>query len=498
MSPGTVYLVGAGPGDPGLITRRGAGLLAQADCVIYDRLAAAELLRLTKKGCRRIYAGKGSDEEGKSQSAINRILVEAGRRHRRVVRLKGGDPTLFGRISEELEALSQAGIPCEVVPGVSSAWAAAAAAGIPLTDRRFSSSVAVVTGQGAAGKKSAARWEALAKAVDTIVILMGRKNLPEIARRLMKGGRPAATPAALIRWATTAKQETLVTTLGGAARDLGKRPDFGPPVVAVIGEVVRQARRIGAKPLQGKRVLVTRPLVDQREFISRLHDLGAECVALPTVVVRARKFSRAERERLLRELPGYDWIIFTSHHGVEALTRLAKLSGKAKLCAIGPRTARSAREAGLRVDLIPDDFSTAGLRRVFGRMNLAGKRILIPRSNLGVRDELARGLRKQGARLDEVVMYETRAASPPPGKTRQALTRIDCLTFTSASTVSGFVQALRKARVPLRRGLNGTAVAAIGPATGKALKEAGIGRFHLPKGSWTIEGLTGAVVEALA
>ncbi len=513
MSPGTVYLVGAGPGDPQLITRRGAQLLTQADCVIYDRLAAASLLRLTKRGCRKIYVGKGSDEEGKSQPQINKVLVKAACRHRRVVRLKGGDPTLFGRISEELEALSKARIPYEIVPGVSSVWAAAAAAGIPLTDRRFSSSVAVVTGQEARstssgqafGKKSAVHWEALAKAVDTIVILMGRKNLPGIARRLMKGGRSASTPIALIRWATTPRQQVLVSALGTVERDLEGRPEFGAPVVAVIGEVVRHARGgVGAKPLQGKRILVTRPLSDQKELSSRLKGLGAQCVALPTVVVRPRRFSPEEGRQLLRRLPGYDWVIFTSHHGVETLDGLIRRFGKplrqrlaAKVCAIGPRTARSAKEAGLRVEAIPGDFSTAGLRQMFGRMRLKGKKILIPRSNLGARDEMALALRRQGALVDEVVMYETRNAQLSSDRVKKALKRIDCLTFTSASTVNGFVQALRRARVPVRSALNGAAVAAIGPETGKALKGAGIARFHLPKSSWTIEGLIEAVIEGV-
>ena len=256
---GKIYLVGAGPADPELITRKGAALLKRAGCVVYDRLVNRELLSLTGARCEKIYAGKSADEKGRGQRKINRLLVEQAAKHSVVVRLKGGDPALFGRMSEEIDALEAAGVPYEVVPGVSSVWAAAAALGIPLTDRRLSSSVAFVTGHRAAGKYPAVRWKELSRGTDTLVILMGRATLSEIVRRLRAAGRPASTPVALVRWASDPRQEVLVSTIGEVNAELARRPGFGPPVVAIIGEVARLARKTG-KPLAGRSVLVTRPV----------------------------------------------------------------------------------------------------------------------------------------------------------------------------------------------------------------------------------------------
>ena len=502
---GKVYLVGAGPGDPGLITRKGAALLSKADCVIYDRLVDPMILELTERKFERIYVGKDSDDGGESQPQINRLLVEKARQHRMVVRLKGGDPTVFGRAAEEMEALGRAGIPYEIVPGVSSAWAAAAAAGIPLTDRRLSSSVAVVTGQEALGKEPGVRWEALSRGADTLVILMGWTALPEIVKRLKRAGRSGSTPIALIRWASTPRQELLISSLNEIEKELARRPDFKAPVVIVVGEVVRWAKRFRTKPLKRKRILLTRPAPDNAGLARRLQSLGATCVHLPTIEIRPRKLSRLEEGELLKKLPDYDWVLFTSRHGVETLHRasrharqsLAKLI-RGKVCAIGPRTTQAARAAGLKTDLVPKGFSTAGIRQAFQGISVERKRILIPRSNLGVRDELAQELRRRGAQVDEIVLYETAPLPLSPRRVKQALRGLDAATFTSASTVRGFLQGLRGAGLNGRCALNETAVVAIGPATAEALKEGGIRRPTLPKGSWTIDGLVDAVVETLS
>ncbi len=526
---GKVYLVGAGPGDPALITRRGADLLRKADCLIYDRLAGPDLLKLTRPGCERIYVGKSRratskertlgdagetvsrpGEASRTQKQINRLLVQKARRNRIVVRLKGGDPTLFGRVSEELEALVRAKIPFEIVPGVSSVWAAAAAAGIPLTDRRYSSSVAVVTGQEAAGKTPQVRWELLARAVDTLVILMGRASLPAIARRLRRAGKPAATPVALIRSVSTPEQDLLVTPLGKLEQALQERPSFGPPVVAIIGEVVRLRKRWLRSAgndkliLKGKRILITRSKQDAAGLTRRLEELGATCVSLPTIGIRPRTLSAAEARRLLIDLPRQDWILFTSHHGVEALERVARRfrvnlarTLKGKICAIGPRTAESVRKAGLSTDRVPAEFSTEGIRRAFREVPVRGRRILIPRSNLGARDPLARELRRKGAKVEEAVLYETVPLKTAPARVRQAVRHLDAATFTSASTVNGFLRALKEAKIPLRRALNGAAVAAIGPATAQALRAAGVRKLYLPKEGWTVGGLVEAVKEAM-
>ncbi len=512
---GTVYFVGAGPGDPELITRKGARLLSQADCVIYDRLVDPDLLKLTGPRCQRIYMGKEPDEGGRRQPKINRLLREKARQHRAIVRLKGGEPTLFGRISEELEGLVRDGIPFEIVPGVSSVWAAAAAAGIPLTDRRWSSSVAIVTGHRAvvrppsavatgheaAGKGSKVRWEALAKGVDTLVILMGRAALPAIARRLQKAGRPASTPVALIRWASTPQQEVMISTLGRLEKDLAEHLSFDPPVVAVVGKVVLRHQQFKPQPLKGKRILITRPVGDSAVLRKRLQEMGAVCVHLPTIAIRPRQIPVAEAKTFIEKLPHYDWIIFTSHHGVDALSRLLRRHRvrmtRGKICAIGPRTAQSVRESGLSVDLTPADFSKDGIQRAFRRIPVKGKRICIPRSNLGMGDYLSNGLRRRGALVDEVVMYETVMPQISPARLKQTLHHLDGATFTSASTVRSFLQAVKQAHLPLRAVFNGAAVVAIGPATGKVLREGGIKRFSMPDGSWTVDGLVKAVVEAV-
>lgn len=515
---GRVYLVGAGPGDPGLITQRGAELLHQAQCLIYDRLVDPALLQLTSRKCERIYVGKeelngtwcrfsklrGTRYRFQQQSAINRLLVQKARQHRKVVRLKGGDPTLFGRITEEMDALSKAGIPFEVVPGVSSAWAAAALAGIPLTDRKLSSSIAIVTGQEAQGKRSKLNWARLARAVDTIVILMSRAALPEIAQRLIEGGRPSSTPVALIRWAATSQQQILISTLGTVEPDLKSRPPFGPPVVAVVGKVVELSQKFKPAPLKGKRILVTRPAEEGGDLTQRLESLGATCVHLPTIAIYPRKIKRQQMNSILKKLPRYDWILFTSRHGVEALEGLAQRLKKrlpklirGKICAIGPRTREALEASGLRAALVPEIFSTEGIRQAFKEILIRGKKILIPRSNLAVRDELSRFLRQRGAVVEELVMYETAWVKQPPQRLKTALKNLDAATFTSASTVRGFLASLAGAKLEVQRALNGAQVVAIGPATAQALRESGIRRFHLPKGAWTVEGLIEAVKEAV-
>lgn len=500
---GTVYLVGAGPGDPELITRKGAALLAKAGCVVYDRLVNKELLKLAPARSEKIYAGKSADEKGQGQRKINRLLVQKAARHSVVVRLKGGDPALFGRMSEEIETLEKAGVPFEVVPGVSSVWAAATLAGIPLTDRRFSSSVALVTGHRAAGRYPSVRWKELARGADTLVVLMGRAALSEIASRLKAAGRPASTPVALVRWASAPQQEVLVSTIGEIDALLKQRPEFGPPVVAIIGEVARLGRA-GRKPLQGKSVLVTRPAQDSAGLARKLEALGAECRTLPSIAVRPAKISAAEAMRILAELPRQDWVLFNSRHGVETLQWLAARAGKrlaqlikGKVCVIGPRTAEAARAAGLKPALVPEDFSLEGIRRAFGRLPLKGKRIFIPRSDLAIGDPLAKSLRARGAKVEEAAVYETVELKIPAGQVRRALKHLDAATFTSASTVRGFLSAVKQAGLPVKKAFNGAAVVAIGPATARELRKGGVKKIYLPKTEWTVDGMAEAVVEAM-
>ncbi|PIQ81921.1 MAG: uroporphyrinogen-III C-methyltransferase [Candidatus Omnitrophica bacterium CG11_big_fil_rev_8_21_14_0_20_64_10] len=499
-----VHLVGAGPGDPGLITVRGAQLLRRADCVLYDRLVDPALLDLTRRNCERINVGKTPGREGRDQKRINRLLVQKGRTGKRVVRLKGGDPTLFGRAGEELAALARAGIPAQIVPGVSSAWAGPALAGLLLTERRFGSSVAIVTGREAAGKRPSVRWEALAQGADTLVVLMGFEALPRIIARLRRAGKPAATPVTLVRWAATPRQEVLTGTLGTIERELAKRPDIGSPVITVIGPTARPVPAIAYRPLREKRILVTRPTTDSQGLVGRLSALGARCVKLPTIAIRPVSFSKAAAAELVGRLRSFDWIILTSHHGMEGLVRLAKQAGRSlrkprgKVCAIGPRTAAAVRAAGWTVDLLPDDFSLVGLERAFRRLPLKGKRLLIPRSNLGMRDPLAAALGRRGARVEEVTMYRTVEQMVPAARFRAACRDLHAATFTSASTVTGFVRSARRAGLTPARLLNGVTTAAIGPATRQALRRAGVRKVHLPSDGWTVEGLTALLRERLS
>lgn len=514
---GKVYLVGAGPGDPALITQKGADLLKRAGCVIYDRLVSSELLKIAPRRSERIYAGKSSHEGGQEQGRINRLLVQKARRHRVVVRLKGGDPSVFGRLGEELGALQKAHVPFEVVPGVSSIWAAAAAAGIPLTDRRLSSSVAFVTGRPAAGnplqatsERRAVRWKELARAADTLVILMGSSALPKIVREIQRGGRPGSTPIALIRWVSTPEQELFVSTLDKVEAELRRRPRFGPPVVAIIGEVVGtppgpiSEKSWGGRSLEGRKVLITRPAADSVELTRRLEGKGARCVHLPTIEVRPRRLPAAEEKSLLKRLPEFDWVLFNSHHAVESLAGIARRRGRSlkgllrgKICAIGPRTEETVRAAGLVPARIPEESSVAGVRKAFGKTELRGKKVLIPRSNLGVGDPLAQALRQKGATAEEIAIYETAELRVPHRRLKAALRGLDAATFTSASTARAFLRSVRFAHLPLGQALNGAAVVAIGPSTAQALRKGGVRRVVLPEREWSLEGLVQAVENAV-
>ena len=545
MEPGTVYLVGAGPGGPELLTQRGAHLLAAADCVIYDRLVDPRILRLAAKGGELLDVGKLPGSEGRSQGAINELLVRKARQHRVVVRLKGGDPLLFGRGAEELGALAQAKIRFEIIPGVSSVQAAAAYAGIPLTDRRVSSRLTIVTGHEAAAKgghatalgppdggrpaapaggggttacrpaaaagstpRAAAARSAPARARGTLAIVMGREQLPAIARDLRRRGWPGRTPIALVRWAGRPQQAVLVATLATVEPALARQPECGPPVVAIVGEVVAHRERFQwwvRPPLAGRRIVVTRAEGDASELLQRLEALGATCLEFPVIAITPCAMRPAAEQALAAQLATYDWVIFTSAHGVSALAALlarqgrdARAFGPAKVCAIGPKTAAALERIGIMPDLIPRAFSTAGLTAAFRRVPLAAARVLIPRSALSIGDAFARALRARAAVVSEAPLYETTRLPVSAATIRQRLgdEAMDLVTFTSASTVQQFFRVLERAGWEPRRVLNGTQVACIGPQTAAAAKQAGLAVHIMPRRSWTIEGLVEAIVAA--
>jgi uroporphyrinogen III methyltransferase/synthase len=445
--PGTVYLVGAGPGDPGLLTLKGAECIRRADVIVYDRLANPRLLDLARSDAELIDAGKSAGEHALSQDGINALLVEKARAGKAVCRLKGGDPFVFGRGGEEALALAEAGVPFEVVPGVTSAIAAPAYAGIPVTHRGLASSVAFITGSEDPAKgESSVDWPALAKGPDTLVLLMAARNLAKIAAALVDNGRDPATPVAVIEWGTHPSQATIETTLDGARRP-AVAAQVEPPAVVVVGRVASLRQQLAwfeRKPLFGKRIVVTRPRAQSAALAAQLEALGADVIELPTIEIRPLA-DTAKLDAALRRLGSYDWVIFTSVNGVRAcferlaaLGRDARAFGSVKLAAIGEATARELGAHGLVADLVPEDFTSAGIVEALGR-RIAGKRFLLPRADIAP-DELPRALRAKGARVTCVAAYAT--AHPET----LAAGGVDMVTFTSSSTVRGFIEGIGRTK----------------------------------------------------
>lgn len=501
-STGRVLLVGAGPGDPGLITVAGAQALASADVIVYDRLANPRLLDLAPAAAERCFAGKGSDARTMSQDEINAKLIEHARAGKTVVRLKGGDPFVFGRGGEEAEVLTAAGIPFEVVPGVSSAIAAPAYAGIPVTHRGVAASVAFVTGhEDPAKQESDIDWERLATAVDTIVLLMGAGQLPEIVERLVAGGRSASTPAAVIEWGTLPRQRTITGTLSDIVSKV-VAASIRPPAIAVVGEVVRlrdTIRWFDTKPLFGLRVLVTRTREQASELSRALTASGAEPVELPAIKI-VRRYDETQVARVIDALRtgDYAWLCFTSANAVEIFfdflwsRSLDARAVRAQVAAIGPGTAESLRTRGITPDLVPVQYTADGLADAFERIDVRGARVLLPRAE-GAREVLVDALAARGAQVDEVTLY---VAAPPDELDLEGLRRlrageIDVATFASSSTVKNLVSLLGSDIEPLQR----CRIACIGPVTA-ATAEKLLGRPpDIVASEHTIEGLMRALVD---
>ncbi len=496
MKRGKVYLVGAGPGDPGLMTRKGFSCLEQADVVVYDRLLDEQLLKLAPLKAERLYVGKAAGEHTSSQSKINELLVEKAREGKTVVRLKGGDPYVLGRGGEEAEALAANGIPFEVVPGVTSAVAVPAYAGIPLTHRRLASSFAVITGHEAPGKiSSSINWAKLATAVDTLVFLMGMKNLPEIVSRLIEHGRPPDTPVAVIKEGTRPGQKTVVGSLKDIVPKV-KEQRLTPPAVVVVGEVVglrEKLRWFDNFSLFGKRVLVTRAHHQAGALSQLLIERGAEAIELPAIGIE--KISSRELDDAVADLSSYHWLVFTSSNGVAAffgrlydLNLDARALGGLKIAAIGPATAKALAQRGINADYIPEVYSSEGLITGLKSQAVGGKRFLLPRADIADK-RLAEGLRGLGAEVHEIATYKT---LPQPGAMAQASRmlsegKIDVITFTSSSAVSGLAAVFEK-KVPAIK------VACIGPRTAETATEAGL-RVDIVACEHTIPALVAAIEE---
>lgn len=502
MSAGKVYLVGAGPGDPGLITVAGLERIRAGDVIVYDRLVSPRLLEHARADAELIYVGKllGAENEH-DQESINRTLVEQARDGRTVVRLKGGDPFVFGRGGEEAEALRASGIEYEVVPGVTSAVAVPAYAGIPVTHRGVASSFAVITGHEDPEKpESAIDWAHLAKAVDTLVFLMGVKNLPDIVARLTENSRSAETPVAVIRWGTTPEQQTVRGTLADIVARV-EESGLKPPAIAVVGEVVRLRETLSwfeDRPLFGKRVLITRTRRQASTLARLLADEGAIPVELPSIEIEPiedREAVDAAIETL--RSGGYAWCGFTSANAVELFfEHLAervldsRAFASAKIAAIGPATARALEERGLRPDVVPTEYVAEAVVEAMRPLVSPGDRVLLPRAE-SARAELVSGLEGFGATVDEVPIYRAAVPSEASPEVLAELRegRIDVVTFTSSSTVRNLLAMLGDTSA-LERPL----IACIGPITAKTAREAGL-RVDVMASEYTVEGLVRALKE---
>jgi uroporphyrinogen III methyltransferase/synthase len=496
---GKVYIIGAGPGDAGLITLKGIDCLRAADVVIYDYLVNKDLLKYARNDARLIYAGKQGGSHTLSQWQINDLLVKEARAGNVVARLKGGDPFIFGRGGEEAEKLAASGIPFEIVPGVTSAIAVPAYAGIPLTHRGLTSTVAFATGhEDPTKEKSDIDWQALAR-IGTLVFLMGVKNIKNIVKELKDNGRSPKTPAALIRWGTTPRQEILTGTLANIAT-LARERNFAPPAILVVGEVVvlrDTLQWFDAKPLFGKGVVITRPEKQADDLAKLLIKEGANPIHFPTIKIVPPPDWR-DLDAAMKNLEEYEWLIFTSANGVayffERLLTNKKdvrdLKG-VKICCIGPATAQQVEGKGIRVDLVPKKFISEGILKSFSGKNLNGKKILIARA-AKARDVLPEGLKILGAQVDVVTAYETVNSGKKKNELEELFkeNQVDVITFTSSSTVNNFVKIMgRKFSLP-----KDIKIACIGPVTAAAAKKAGF-PIDIHQEEYTMEGLVQALID---
>ena len=504
---GLVSLVGAGPGDPRLITVRGLERLRAADVVIHDHLVSKDLLAEAPPGAERIYVGKWAGARAMPQSDINELLVTQARLGRRVVRLKGGDPFVFGRGGEEATHLADRGVPFEVVPGVSAISAVPAYAGIPVTDRRAASSFIVVTGHEDPSREAErVRWDRIAKAADTVVVLMGTTRLPQIARALVHGGRSEHTPAAVIQWGTTPRQRTVVGTLADIAERVVTEGITAPSTL-IVGDVValrEHHRWFDTRPLLGRCVLLTRAAERSDTLATALAELGADTFSFP-VIATGPPESLAALDAAIARLPGYDWVVFTSSNAVDAFMARLEVAGRdlralggVRVCCVGPATAARTASVGLLADLVPKDATAEGvmvaLEEALGTSGIARSRFLMPRAEEG-RDVIPEGIAAAGGTIDVVTAYRTVCPEQPDAGELVALLErraISAVTLTSPSCVRNLAKRLG-GEERLRALLHGVAVATIGPTTSTAARKAGL-PVDVEASPHTVEGL----VQALA
>ncbi|GAA3408383.1 uroporphyrinogen-III C-methyltransferase [Paenibacillus hodogayensis] len=512
MGKGKVYLVGAGPGDPKLITVRGLEAIQRADVVVYDRLANPRLLRQMKPGADKIFVGKLPDKHMIKQSEINRMLVDLALEGKTVTRLKGGDPSVFGRVGEEAELLADNGIEFEIVPGITSAIAVPAYAGIPVTHRDFTSSFSVVTGHEYPNKTySNVNWDNLAGASGTIIFLMGVANIETICGQLVAHGRDSNTPAAVIRMGTWMEQRTVVGTLETLS-GLVKAADIQSPAIIIVGDVVKLREKLAwfeKRRLFGRRVLVTRAREQASELVRLIEEYGGEAVEFPVIRLRQPEEGPVLRalDEALGRLEQYDWLLFTSANGVDfTFRRMAELRTdvrslhRAKLAAVGPKTQEALLGRGLVADLVPNEsFQAESLLELMKQFVQPGERVFFPRGDRA-RSVLADGLREFGAHVDVADVYENTLSLEDGEETLELLRTgsIHAATFTSSSTVTNLLEALRRLGEPEPEALlNRIELYAIGPVTAETAVKAGL-HLHATAREATVASLVEAIAGGTA
>lgn len=489
-----VYIVGAGPGDPELLTLKGRRVLALADCVLYDNLANPRLLDYAPPTAERIYVGKKRAEHARTQDEICALLVEHARAGRIVVRLKGGDPFLFGRGGEEAEALAEAGLTFEVVPGVTSPLGIAAYTGVPLTHRDHTSVVTFVTGHSV----DSIDWSKVGTS-ETLVVFMGLHHFAEIARELIRNGRSAATPAMAVRWGTKTDQETVTGTIETLPR-LVEEAGMLAPTTILIGEVVGLREKLSwfeRKPLFGQHVLVTRAREQSEELSHRLAWEGAEPIALPVIEMRAI-VKNAPLQAAIDKLDQYQWIVFTSANTVEYFFAALREQGRdaravcGSICGIGSATAAALDRVGVIADLVPADASSEGVAAAFADVDLQNARVLLPRA-AEAREVLPEYFSARGAGLDVVSLYENIIPEAATDHAREVFggsRKLDWITFTSGSTVKNLLA------VAPAGALDGVRLASIGPATTRTMRMHGL-EPAAEAAQATMESLVAAIVAAV-
>jgi uroporphyrinogen III methyltransferase/synthase len=507
MSKGKVYLVGAGPGDPKLITVRGLEALKRSDVVVFDRLAGPQLLNHARPDAERIYVGKLPDRHTMKQEDINQLLVDLALQGKTVIRLKGGDPTVFGRVGEEADLLQKNGILFEIIPGITSAIAVPAYAGIPVTHRDIASSFSVITGHESPDKLDhSIYWDKVTNATGTLVFLMGVAKIGYISEQLIKHGRPPSTPVALVQWGTRAEQRTIVGTLEDIDGKVTEA-NLKPPAVIIVGDVVHQRETLSwieNKPLFGQRVLVTRARSQASELLSKIDDLGGETYEFPVIETKLAQSDEAkEAIRLaLAQAETYDWVMLTSVNGVEYffewLDRFRvdiRSFHRAKFAAVGPKTAEALATRGIRADLLPESYRAESLLQSLDNLLTPGQAALLPRGDLA-RDTLPKELKKRGITAVEIDIYETVLCAPQDLWLPEMLANgeIHIITFTSSSTVVNLLEALRRLGMENpAEALRDIEIACIGPVTARTAEENGLKVTIVPDKS-TIEGLVDALV----